>query len=84
MQLLVLTAEQRKAIDRRRKGTLDRHVYQRLTAVVAVAEGCTPEEAAGLLGFDLTQWSEWLRVFRTEGLEALCTLTEEQPPSHND
>src|SRR5689334_10931293 len=32
MKPIVLTAEQRKAIERRRKDTLDRRVYQRLTA----------------------------------------------------
>jgi hypothetical protein len=72
-----LTPEQRKEIDRRRKGTLDRFIYERLSAVLAVAAGHTPEEVAHLLGVGLTQPSEWLRVYRNEGLDALCTSPEE-------
>jgi hypothetical protein len=80
MNLVVLTAEQRKQVDRRRKGTLDRGIYERLTAVLAVAEGNTPEDGAQFLGATLTQLREWLRVFRTEGLEALCTLADGDSP----
>jgi hypothetical protein len=80
MNLVVLTAEQRKQVDRRRKGTLDRGIYERLTAVLAVAEGNTPEDVAQFLGATLTQLREWLRVFRTEGLEALCTLADGDSP----
>ena len=74
MKPIILTAEQREALERRRKGTLDRRIYQRLTAVLAVAAGKSREEVAELLGVSLSQLGEWLRVFRNEGLEALCTL----------
>jgi hypothetical protein len=74
MKPIVLSAEQRKEVDRRRKKTLDRRIYQRLTAVLAVAAGHTPEESAHLLGVDLAQLSHWLGVFGNDGLEALCTL----------
>jgi transposase len=74
MKPIVLTAEQRNEIERRRKGTLDRRVYQRLTAVLTVAEGNSREEVAHLLGIGLTQLGEWLRVYRNKGLDALCTL----------
>ena len=73
MKPIVLTAEQRKEVDRRRKKTLDRRIYQRLTAVGAVAAGYTPEEVAHLLGVELAQLNQWLRVFIDDGLEALCT-----------
>jgi transposase len=84
MKPIVLTTEQRKEIERRRKGTLDRGIYQRLTAVLAVAAGHPPEEVADLLGVGLTPLSEWLRVFRNEGLEALCTLADGAPDPYND
>ena len=74
-----LTPEQRKEIDRRRKGTLDRFLYERLTAVLAVAAGHTPEEVAEFLGVGLTQLGEWLRVYRNEGLDALRALAREEP-----
>src|SRR5580693_10047577 len=74
MKPIILTPEQRKEIERRRKETLDRRIYQRLTAVLAVAAGNTREEVAELLGVSLTQLGEWLRVYRNKGLDALCTL----------
>src|SRR5215218_11244910 len=74
MKPIVLTPEQRREIDRRRKGTLDRRVYQRLTAVLAVAAGSSRDEVAALLGIGLTQLGEWLRVFRNKGIDALCAL----------
>jgi transposase-like protein len=84
MRPIVLTAEQRKEVERRRKKTLDRRIYQRLTAVLAVAAGHTSEDVAPFLGVDLTQLSQWLRVFRNDGLEALCTLADSEPsPSHD-
>src|SRR6476620_2672345 len=80
MKPIVLTNEQRKEIERRRKQTLDRRIYQRLTAVLAVASGKSREEVADLLGISLSQLGEWLRVFRNEGLDALCTLLYKGDP----
>ena len=74
MKPLTLTPEQRRVIQRRRKGTLDRRVYQRLTAVLTVAEGKSRDEVAHLLGIGLSQLGEWLRVYRNKGLDALCVL----------
>src|SRR6516164_954412 len=71
---IVLTPQQRREIERRRKETLDRRGYQRLTAVLAIAEGKSREEVAHLLGIGLSQLGEWLRVFRNQGVDALCTL----------
>jgi len=80
---IILTAEQRKEAERRRKKTLDRRIYQRLTAVLTVAAGYTPEDIAHFLGVDLAQLSQWLLVFRNDGLEALCTLAADEPNSSN-
>jgi transposase len=82
MKPITLTAEQRKEIERRRKETPDRRVYQRLTAVLAVASGKSREEVAELLGVSLSQLGEWLRVFRNEGLDALCTLLYKGDPGN--
>src|SRR3954454_14384312 len=82
MKPIVLTDEQRKEIERRRKQTLDRRIYQRLTAVLAIASGRSREEVAELLGVSLSQLSEWLRVFRNEGLDALCTLLYKGDPGN--
>src|SRR5882757_233360 len=80
MKPIVLTAEQRKEIERRRKETLDRRIYQRLTAVLAIASGKSREEVAELLGISLSQLGDWLRVFRNEGLDALCALLYKGDP----
>jgi winged helix-turn helix protein len=84
MKPMVVTAEQRKEMQRRRKKTLDRWLYERLTAVLTVASGCSPEEVAHLLGADLAQLNHWLAVFANDGLEALCTLSEDAPSPCND
>jgi len=76
MQPIVLTSEQRREVERRRKKTLDRRIYQRLTVVLTVATGYAPDDIAHLLGVDLTQISQWLHIFANEGLEALCTLAD--------
>lgn len=80
MKPIVLTPQQRRVIERRRKGTLDRRVYQRLTAVLAVSEGDGREEVARLLGVGLSQLGEWLRIYRNEGLDALCALRYKGDP----
>ena len=74
MKPIVLTPQQRKEIQRRCKETLDRRVYQRLTAVLATADGKSRQEVAGFLGIGLSQLGDWLRVFRNKGLDALCIL----------
>ena len=73
MKPIQLTHEQRQEIDRRRKTSHDRRLYERLTAVLAVAAGKPRGEVADLLGVGLTQLGEWLRIYRNRGLNALCT-----------
>jgi transposase len=79
MKPIVLTAGERKEVDRRRKKTLDRRIYQRLTAAGAVAAGHSPEDIAHLFGVELAQLNHWLRVFLDHGLEALCTPGDDDP-----
>jgi transposase len=80
MKPIVLTPEQHKVIARRCKETLDRRIYQRLTAVLAIAAGKSRDEVAEWLGISLSQLGEWLRVFRNEGLDALCNLHYQGDP----
>src|SRR4051812_42491383 len=82
MKPIQLTSEQRQEIDRRRKASLDRRLYERLTAVLAVAAGKPRGEVADLLGVSLTQLGQWLRIFRNQGLEALCTLHNKGDPGN--
>lgn len=80
MKPIQLTREQRQEIDRRRKASPDRRLYERLTAVLAVAAGRPRVDVADLLGVSLTQLGEWLRIFRNQGLDALCTLHNKGDP----
>ncbi len=82
MKPIQLTPEQRQEIDRRRKASHDRRLYERLTAVLAVAAGRPRVDVADLLGVSLTQLGEWLRVFRNQGLDALCTLHNKGDPGN--
>lgn len=82
MKPIVLTAEQQKDLERRRKATLDRRIYQRLTAVLAIAAGKSRDDAAAWLGVSLTQLSEWLRVYRNDGVDALCTVHNKGDPGY--
>src|SRR5262249_11302357 len=80
MKPIELTAEQRKEIERRRKGTLDRRVYQRLTAVLAGGAGKPREEVAGRLGGGLPHLSDWLRISRNEALDILSQIHNKGDP----
>ncbi len=82
MKPIVLSPQQRRDIERRRKETLDRRVYQRLTAVLTIAEGKSREEVAHLLGIGLSQLGEWLRLYRNKGLDALCLLHYKGDPGN--
>jgi transposase len=82
MKLIQLTREQRQEIEQRRKASHDRRLYERLTAVLGVAAGRTRADVADLLGVSVTQLGEWLRVFRNQGLDALCALHNKGDPGN--
>jgi transposase len=77
-----LESHQRQEIERRRHETHDKHIYERLSAVLWIADGKSRSEVAQLLGRSLRQLSEWLRLFRNRGLEALCTLHHHGDPGN--
>ena len=80
MKPIVLSPQQRRDIERRRKGALDRRVYQRLTAVLTIAEGESRGAVAHLLGIGLSQLGEWLRLYRNKGPDGLCALHYQGDP----
>jgi transposase len=82
MKPIFLTPQQRQALEQQRKETLDRRIYQRLTALLAVAAGKSRAEVADLLGMGLTQLGEWLRIFRNQGLDALTALHYQGDPGN--
>jgi transcriptional regulator with XRE-family HTH domain len=74
MKTIVLSAKQRQEIEQRRRQIGDRRIFQRLSALLWIAEGRTRQEIAELLGVSSRQVGDWLRIFRNKGLDALCTV----------
>jgi transposase len=77
-----LDPQQRQELQRRRRQTHDKRLYERLSAVLWVADGKTRCEVADLLGRSVRQVAEWLRLFRNRGLDALCTLHYQGDPGN--
>jgi transposase len=71
---LELKSQEREEINRRRKKTQDKRVAQRLSALLWTADGKCSREVAELLGVTSRQVRKWLRLYRSQGLDALCDL----------
>src|SRR5215472_11608800 len=82
MKPIHLDPQQRRELERRRHQTPDKRIYERLSAVLWVADGKSRVEIADLLGRSVRQLAEWLRLFRNRGLDALCTLHHRGDPSN--
>jgi transposase len=74
MKSIHLDPQQRQELERRRHETHDKRVYERLSTVLWVGGGKDRFEVADLVGCSVRQVAEWLRIYRNEGLDALCTL----------
>jgi transposase len=74
MKTIPWTPQQRAEISDRRRRAGDRRIFQRLSAVLWIAEGRSREEVAASLGVSTRQVGQWLRIFRNRGLDELCTL----------
>ena len=64
----------RKKIEKLRKKERDARIHRRLSALLWLDDGRSAEEVAGLLDVCPKTIGNWLHVFHTEGLEALCSL----------
>jgi transposase len=82
MKPIHLDPRQRQELQRRRHQTHDKRLYERLSAVLWVADGNTRSAVADLLGRSVRQLAEWLRLFRNRGLDALCTLHHQGDPGN--
>jgi hypothetical protein len=74
MPLLVLTAEQRTALERHRDTAPKPHERERAAALLKVADGSSPAQVAGeglLRRRKRTTVYTWVRRFRQEGWAAL-------------
>jgi transposase len=80
MKLIHLDLPRRQEIERRRHETHDQRIYERLSAVLWVADGRDRFDVAALLGRSVRQVAEWLRIYRNQGLDPLCTLHHQGDP----
>ena len=64
----------RKKIEKLRKKERDARIHRRLSALLWLNEGRSAEEVAGLLDVCPRTIRNWLQLFQSEGLEALCSL----------
>jgi transposase len=80
MKPIHLDLEQRQELQRRRHQTHEKRIYERLSAILWVADGQTRCHVVDLLGCSLRQLSDWLRLFRNQGLDGLCTLHYQGDP----
>jgi len=80
MKAIVLDKKQRAEIEQLRHTTNDKRIYTRLSAVLWVADGRERKDVAGLLGVSVRQLTNWLRIYRNQGLSALCFLRYKGDP----
>src|SRR4051812_20504460 len=80
MKTIHLDSTQRQDLRQRCKQTLDKRIYQRLTAVLLIDAGKSRADAADVLHVSLRQLADWLRLFRNQGVEILCTLHYQGDP----
>jgi transposase len=82
MKTIHLQPAQRDDLRRRCRQTLDKRIYQRLTAVLLIDAGKTRYDVADILHVSLRQLAEWLRLFRNIGVDELCTLQYKGDPGN--
>ena len=70
----------RKKLEKLRRQEKDARVHNRLSAVLWLGQGRTPEEVAELLGVCPRTVRDWLQLYQRGGLEALRTLKYQGDP----
>src|SRR5213593_1870902 len=74
MKPIHLDSQQRQELERRRRQTNDKRIFERISTVLWAADGMTRFDIAELLGRSLRQLGAWLRIFRNHGIDALCAF----------
>ena len=76
----VLDTLLRKKIEKLRRQERDARIHRRLSALLWLAKGHSPEQVADLLGVCPRTVRNWVALFQDEGLEALCSLAYQGDP----
>jgi transposase len=70
----------RKKIEKLRRKEKDARLHKRLSALLWLHKGYTTAEISALLDVDPRTVKNWVTLFQTEGLEALCSLAYQGDP----
>lgn len=70
----------RKKIEKRRRLEKDARLHQRLSALLWLNKGYSREQVASLLAVCPRTVKNWVVLFQTKGLDALCTLEYQGDP----
>jgi transposase len=70
----------RKKIEKLRRKEKDARIHKRLSALLWLHKGYATAEVAVLLDVDPRTVKNWVALFQTEGLEALCSLAYQGDP----
>lgn len=80
MAILTLTPAQRQDIEQRRRLTDRKRIADRLAALLWLADGATEKEVGRRLNVDRKTVGEWVRTFRSQGIDGLGTLNYQGDP----
>lgn len=72
-----LSGFERKKIEKRRDEEADKRIFRRLSALLALDDGCSQEDVARFLGTTARTVRRWLKTYRKAGLDGVCVLANE-------
>jgi transposase len=70
----------RKKLEKRRRQEKDVRIHNRLSALLALDQGWSPDHVAQFLGVCPRTVHNWLQLYHRGGLQALCTLAYQGDP----
>lgn len=70
----------RKKLEKLRRQEKDVRIHKRLSALLWLNKGYSPEQVADLLDVCPRTVTNWVTLFQAEGLQALCTLEYQGDP----
>ena len=77
---LSLDTVSRKRIEKRRRETKETRIHQRLSALLWLNKGYSPDEVADLLEVCPRTIRNWVDLFQHKGLDGLCDLRYQGDP----
>ena len=70
----------RKKIEKLRRNEKDARIHKRLSTLLWLNQGYSAAQVADLLDVCARTVKNWVTLFQTEGLEALCSLAYQGDP----